>query len=265
MQNPYSGVGFARRTVGSNELVRNQMNGLMSAGGRYLSDARTRGANEGTKRGLLNSSLSAAGAEGAAIQAALPIASQDASAYRTAADMESGNEQQSTITGAQIAAQERSNAASAASASAYASSAAAERDADRKWNDQRDIRNRGWSVEDRNFGRDASVNDRDTGYAFGRENRDAEYAFGRENRDSAQAYGRENRDAGYANDQIVRNDTMYANFMQPWMDNVSRDPDMMANPEALGGFFDFMGNTTGRLSGRARPSRAAGPIAKRRR
>lgn len=262
MQNPYEGVGWAKRKVGSNELVRNQMNGLMNANGQYLSDARTRGANEGHRRGLLNSSLSAAGAEGSAIQAALPIASQDASTYKSAADMESGNEQQSTITGAQIAAQERANAASAASASAYAASSAAERAADRDWTDKRDIRNRGWSVEDRDFKDTASVRDRDAGYNYGRENRDAEYGYGRETRNSNQAFQRERENAGYANDQTVRNDNMFRDFMMPGIQSIASNPDYMANPEAMGGFFDFLGATAGRVSGRASPASTQGPVAK---
>ena len=265
MDNPYSSYGFAKRIVGNNELVSNQLNRLTAQNGRYVGDARQRALGEAGRRGLTNSSLAAAGAEGAAIQAALPIASQDASAYRTAADMESGNAQQTSISNAQIAAQERSNAASAASASAYASSAAAERDADRRWNDQRDIRNRGWSVEDRNFGDKASVRDRDAGYSYGRENRDSEQAYGRENRDSTQAYGRENREAGFANDQVVRNDTMFANFIQPFADSIAGDPNLMANPEAMGGFFDFIGGTGRRVIGAPRTTKPSGSVAKRRR
>lgn len=194
-----------------------------------------------------NSTLASAAGQQAAIQSYLPIASQDASTYRSAADIESGNEQQSTITGAQIAAQERANAAAGASASAYASSAAAAREEERKWNDERDIRNRGWSVEDRNFNRDASVNDRDTGYSFQAADREANFGYGRENRDSAQGFQRERENAGYANDQTVRNDNMFQSFMMPFMNGAGSNPDFWANPEALGGFVEFIGGTTRRV------------------
>lgn len=266
MENPYSNVvdtkanvGFARRRVGSNELVRNQMNGLMNAGGQYLSNARTRGVNEGSKRGLLNSSLSAASGEGAAINAALPIASQDASTYRSAADMESGNEQQSTITGAQIAAQERASAESRASASAYAASASAAREEERKWNDARDIRNRGWSVEDRNFGRDANVQDRDAEYGFRNSDREANFGYGRENRDAGYNQFNMDREDNQANDQTVRNDNMFASFMQPFMNGAGSNPDFWANPEALGGFMEFISGSSRRAVSPSGPRPSLSP------
>lgn len=246
MINPYK-VDFAKRTVGANELVRNQMNGLMNAGGQYLSSARARGVQEGGRRGLLNSSLSGAASEGAAINAALPIASQDANTYRSAADMQAGHEQQSTLTQAQIDAQDRASAAAQAASSAYAAAASGDRAADREWQDRRDVRNREWSVEDRNFGRDASVNDRDAEYNFRNTDREANFGYGRENRDSTQAFQRERENAGYANDQIARNDQMFQNFMMPFMQGAGSNPDFWANPEALGGFFEFLGSTNRRI------------------
>ena len=241
MINPY-GQTYAPRTVGRNELVKNQMSGLMNQGGKYLSDARTRGANETSRRGLLNSSLGAAGAESSAIQAALPIASQDASTYRSAADMQSGNEQQAHIVGAQIASNDRQAQASMNASASASAAAAADRQAERDWLERNAERNRGWAVEDRNFGRTASVEDRDVGYSQANADREANFGYGREGRD----FQRERENAGFANEQQARNDSLFRDFMMPFLQGAGSSPDFWANPEALGGFIDFLSSTNRR-------------------
>jgi hypothetical protein len=83
------GLDYARR-VGDNELVANQLNNLMQTNGRYLRQASQRGIEQAAGRGLTNSSIAGGNAVRAAIEAAMPIAQADASAYRSAADMNAG-------------------------------------------------------------------------------------------------------------------------------------------------------------------------------
>lgn len=80
-----SNNGFVR-TVQDNELTSNNLNRITDQNGRYIRSARGRGAGYAQARGNLNSSLASANAEQAAIEAALPIASQDAAAYGAAAN-----------------------------------------------------------------------------------------------------------------------------------------------------------------------------------
>ena len=65
------------------DTVAGQMTGLLSSDSPYLNLARTGAKLEANRRGLLNSSMAAGAGEAAAISAALPIASQDASTFST--------------------------------------------------------------------------------------------------------------------------------------------------------------------------------------
>lgn len=67
------------RTITSDETVSGRLNALLSGGSPYVESARNRGIEQANQRGLINSSLAAGTAERAAIDAALPIAQQDAS------------------------------------------------------------------------------------------------------------------------------------------------------------------------------------------
>lgn len=67
--------------VTGNELVSNQLNNLISKNNPYIQRARAGAMNTANSRGLLNSSIAAGSGEAAAIDAALPIAQQDASTY----------------------------------------------------------------------------------------------------------------------------------------------------------------------------------------
>lgn len=69
------------RDVQGNELVRNQLNDLVDSNGRYIQGARLRANEAASARGLLTSSMAGGAAERAAIDAALPIASQDAATF----------------------------------------------------------------------------------------------------------------------------------------------------------------------------------------
>jgi hypothetical protein len=61
------------------DSVTTKLNGLLASDSPYIAQARRAGVRDAGKRGLLNSSIAAGSAENAAIAAAAPIASQEAS------------------------------------------------------------------------------------------------------------------------------------------------------------------------------------------
>lgn len=63
------------------QTVAGQMNQLLDSDSSYIQQARQSGAEQAASRGLLNSSISAGASQKAAIDAAMPIAQQDAKAY----------------------------------------------------------------------------------------------------------------------------------------------------------------------------------------
>lgn len=72
------------RNVQGNELVQQQMQGLMNRGGAYMQNAARRGLETANRRGLLNSSIAAGASERSALEAAMPIAAADAATYSRA-------------------------------------------------------------------------------------------------------------------------------------------------------------------------------------
>jgi len=75
------------REVGQNELVSHQMGQLIGGDSQYIRQAEDRARNEASSRGMMMSSVAAGAGRRAAIDAALPIASQDAGTYgRTASE-----------------------------------------------------------------------------------------------------------------------------------------------------------------------------------
>ncbi len=79
--------GLDRRNVNSaNETVSGSLNSLLSEDSPYINAARERAKGEANAHGLLNSSMAASAGESAAINAALPIAQNDAGVYAKAAD-----------------------------------------------------------------------------------------------------------------------------------------------------------------------------------
>jgi hypothetical protein len=69
------------RNVTGNELVQNQLQGLMNRGGAYMQNAARRGMETANRRGLLNSSIASGSAERSSLEAAMPIAQADAGTY----------------------------------------------------------------------------------------------------------------------------------------------------------------------------------------
>jgi hypothetical protein len=78
---------LARRTIdGNTETVRGQVNSLLDENSPFLQRARALGQRQAAERGLMNSSMAGTAGEAAAIDAALQIATPDASAYKSAGD-----------------------------------------------------------------------------------------------------------------------------------------------------------------------------------
>jgi hypothetical protein len=82
---PQSGQQAVTQQVTPQSTVSGQLGSLLSANSPYLEQAKLAAMNQASSRGLLNSSLAAGAGEAAAIQSALPIATQDANAYFTQA------------------------------------------------------------------------------------------------------------------------------------------------------------------------------------
>lgn len=74
------------RDVQGNELVNNQLNAITAQGSQYLTQAADRARNEASNRGMMMSTMAAGAGSRAAIDAALPIAQQDAAQYGHVAD-----------------------------------------------------------------------------------------------------------------------------------------------------------------------------------
>ena len=84
--------------------VEGRMEGLLSSSSPYIKRARTGAKQQAASRGLLNSSIAAGAGEAAAIDAALPIAQQDASAENQfgLADLQAGHTQDTLRTEAEL-------------------------------------------------------------------------------------------------------------------------------------------------------------------
>ena len=101
---PIGPTDAVTREVGADELVANQMEGLLAGDSAYIRNARQRAAELSNRRGQFTSSLFAGAAERAAIESALPIAQADAQAYRDAATQNLAARNQNAIANIQRAA-----------------------------------------------------------------------------------------------------------------------------------------------------------------
>lgn len=79
------------------QTVAGQMQGLLNSDSPYMKQAETAGKQYANSRGLLNSSMGAQASQGAAIQAALPIAQQDANTHNAFAGQQYGAQLQSAL------------------------------------------------------------------------------------------------------------------------------------------------------------------------
>lgn len=84
-------------TPSESDLASSRLTSMLSSDSPYLTRARSRAAQYANSRGLLNSSIAASAGEAAAIDAAAPIATADASTLARAGEFNAGA--QNTITG----------------------------------------------------------------------------------------------------------------------------------------------------------------------
>lgn len=73
------------RDVQGDELSSNRISAILAASNPYITNARQRGVEQAASRGMLNSAAAAGSAERSAIEAASPLALQEANAFGTAA------------------------------------------------------------------------------------------------------------------------------------------------------------------------------------
>lgn len=82
------------RNVGAQETVQSQLNDITAGGSKYIQQARQGAATAASNRGMMMSTMAAGSGERAAIEAAMPIAQQDAQTYgRTASENMSAENQ----------------------------------------------------------------------------------------------------------------------------------------------------------------------------
>lgn len=79
------------------QTVQGQITGLLDEDSDYITRARARGNLQAQQRGLLNSSIAAGAAEASAIDAALPIAQQDAQTYTNQSFKNQDTQQQTEL------------------------------------------------------------------------------------------------------------------------------------------------------------------------
>ena len=77
----YQGYDAVTDTVQDDSTVESRLNNLLSQGSDFMDRAAFRGTQMANRRGMLNSSMAAGAAQASAIDAALPIAQQDASTF----------------------------------------------------------------------------------------------------------------------------------------------------------------------------------------
>lgn len=90
-------------SLGANETVEGRLEGLLSKNNPLLQRARAQSMQQSNRRGLVNSTMAAGAGERAVIETATPIASQDASAFQTAAFRNQDAENQAGMFNAQTA------------------------------------------------------------------------------------------------------------------------------------------------------------------
>ena len=81
---PWTSATVTPRKITENETVSGQLTGLLAENSPYIQASRSNAADASRSRGMLNSSLGIGAGEKAAIEAAAPIAGQDASTYAAA-------------------------------------------------------------------------------------------------------------------------------------------------------------------------------------
>lgn len=146
-------TGATTRGVGQDELVEKRLNDLTASNSRYVQQARGGAMRAASGRGMMTSSMAAGNAEVGAIQAALPIASQDATTYgRTASENMAAQNADSLadqqIHG-QLVGQEMGIQANLDEADVNRGWQTGEREATQGWQSGENLANRNWQTGER--------------------------------------------------------------------------------------------------------------------
>lgn len=189
----------------SNQFVSTQLNDLIASDSEYIQQARNAAAAQANARGLGNSSYAAGNAQGAAIRAALPIASQDAS-MMSAAALHNQDALNNVLMSDRQNATSMANARSAAAASRYGS--------------------------DRSYAASRYGQDAETGRQQAQNQFDSEfkpYLLGLQNQYAAQDWSRD----------------LYGNILQGAYGTIYSNPDYFNDPNAAMGFINGFGTFAG--------------------
>lgn len=235
------------RGVNANETVADHMQRLQRSDGRYMMNARNSGRREANSRGSMMGSYYAGASENAAINAALPIASQDAATYgRTAADnMDAAN--QAAIVGANNATQLTATGMTAGAGLEEArmriEAQARESGLDRSFRSGESELDRGYGREGRQFDRDerlggqtfqAGQNERDRAF------RGSESALDRNLRRDESALDRDfDREQG----DVAFRRQAFAYGLQTVLEN----PEYMRDPAGAAGLISYIQDTVNNI------------------
>lgn len=282
--NPAQGVRGADLAyvtdAGPQDLVENRVTNLLARDNPYVANARSRGLQGAAKRGMLNSSIAQGSAERAAIESALPIATQDANTMSQTRMlnqqelnknlMQERQIQNEMLLGAQNA------AAAAASGAAGARQAALEADIARQAELQMQRERLAFEgeqqglerqfrdyLERQGYGMDLGRMQAEYGYELGRLGYNAELNDRSSFRQFQQNVYRDNNTFNnemYMMDERNRQAFQYgmAQDIYRWMfDTISNDPSV--DPTAVAGVPDFINNyisgVLSRMSGGGRRGR----------
>lgn len=255
-----------RRVVGRDELVENRLTSLLSGSSPYIQQARQRGINASASRGLRNSSLAGAASESAAIDASMPIASQDAATYAGASAQNADAANNTAMLRLQHELSNQTNRGNEASVTVYDDSR------EREWRAEQAALDRELHREDRAFGAGQTQADRDFqremtlgDRAFRRGEGESERAYGermqglgfdftREQDESAQAFQERIQDAAFQREAAQRNREMYQTMFGAGfgnaMNTVMSDPALWGDPDAAAGFMERWSQTMSSIFGR---------------
>lgn len=270
-------AGTAVRQPTGDELVENRLTKLLAGDSAYIQNARTRGTKQAAGRGLLNSSLAGAASEASAVNAGLPIASQDASAFSAANAQNQNDLNAATLLKYQSDLGNQANNAASYGGVSVMNLGGDERDyAFRREQAalDRDLRRedreagREESGADRNFQREMTLSDRDFRRQEGESDRQYGERMTRLGQDfqrgmagDEREYGRDmlGRTQGFAAgqsalDRTQRNREMYTSIfggaMGQALGAMFSDPSFWGSPDAAAGFTERWGSTISGLLGR---------------
>lgn len=204
------------RGVQGNELVSQQLTGLLAYDSPYIQQARQQAQAAAASRGTLNSSMAAGNAQAAAIQAGLPIAQADAGAYGQAASQ--NQEALNAILAARMGNEaSMSNARTAAGASRYGS-------------------HQGYLASV--YGDDSALQRQRENLAFSGEQQGLDRGF----RDYLERMGYGHQDQRDARQQAFNIFNANNDFNHRFGLDSASDPFRMQNPDGMQGYMDMFNN-----------------------